>query len=64
MKLVFATNNRHKLNEIRAILGDKIELLSLNDINFNDIVDFECTPISKVDNGKLIMAAINATNIT
>ncbi len=36
MKLVFATNNRHKLNEIRAILGDKIELLSLNDINCND----------------------------
>ena len=36
MKLVFATNNRHKLDEIRAILGDKIELLSLNDINCHD----------------------------
>lgn len=32
-KLVFATNNAHKLDEIRAILGDKIEILSLNDIN-------------------------------
>ena len=32
-KLVFATNNAHKLEEIRAILGDKVEILSLNDIN-------------------------------
>lgn len=32
-KLVFATNNAHKLDEIRAILGSKIEILSLNDIN-------------------------------
>ncbi len=32
-KLVFATNNAHKLNEISSILGDKIELLSLKDIN-------------------------------
>ncbi len=31
-KLVFATNNAHKLDEIRAILGDKIEMLSLKDI--------------------------------
>lgn len=31
-KLVIATNNAHKLSEIRAILGDKIELLSLKDI--------------------------------
>ena len=33
MKLVFATNNQHKLQEIRHLLGDSIELLSLNDIN-------------------------------
>lgn len=32
-KLVFATNNAHKLDEISSILGDKIELLSLKDIN-------------------------------
>ena len=32
-KLVFATNNAHKLEEIRAILGDKVGILSLNDIN-------------------------------
>jgi XTP/dITP diphosphohydrolase len=33
MKLVFATNNPHKLQEIKQLLGDSIELLSLNDIN-------------------------------
>jgi XTP/dITP diphosphohydrolase len=32
MKIVFATNNQHKLSEIRSILGDSIEVLSLNDI--------------------------------
>lgn len=31
-RLVFATNNAHKLEEVSAILGDKIELLSLKDI--------------------------------
>ena len=36
MKLVFATNNRHKLDEVRAILGNRIEVLSLNDINCYD----------------------------
>ena len=32
MKIVFATNNQHKLQEIRHILGDSIEILSLKDI--------------------------------
>lgn len=36
MKLVFATNNRHKLEEVRAIVGDKVEVLSLNDIGCHD----------------------------
>ena len=31
--IVFATNNKHKLSEIRAILGDRFEVLSLEDIN-------------------------------
>lgn len=35
-KLVFATNNAHKLSEIRAIFGDKLEILSLADINCHD----------------------------
>lgn len=36
MKIVFATNNAHKLDEIRHILGEKFEVLSLNDINCHD----------------------------
>ena len=32
MKIVFATNNQHKLSEIRQILGDSVEVLSLKDI--------------------------------
>ena len=37
-KLVFATNNAHKLEEIRAIVGNKIDILSLKDIEcFADI---------------------------
>jgi len=38
MKLVFATNNPHKLQEIQHLLGDSIELLSLSDIHcYEDI---------------------------
>jgi len=32
MKIVFATNNQHKLSEIRSILGESVEVLSLKDI--------------------------------
>lgn len=32
MKIVFATNNQHKLEEVRQILGDRVEVLSLKDI--------------------------------
>lgn len=36
MKLVFATNNKHKLQEVRDIIGSGVEILSLADINCND----------------------------
>ena len=36
MKIVFATNNRHKLDEISCILGNKFEVLSLADIGCHD----------------------------
>jgi XTP/dITP diphosphohydrolase len=36
MKLVFATNNSNKLNEIRAIVQSPIEILSLADISFRE----------------------------
>lgn len=34
--IVFATNNSHKLHEIRAMIGDRYNVLSLNDIDCHD----------------------------
>jgi XTP/dITP diphosphohydrolase len=38
-KLVFATNNRHKLDEVAAKIDGKIELLTLNDIGCYDDIE-------------------------
>ena len=35
-EIVFATNNSHKLEEIRRIAGDRFRILSLADINCHD----------------------------
>lgn len=35
-RIVFATNNAHKLEEIRAIAGDRLEVLSLAEIGCHD----------------------------
>ena len=44
MKLVFATNNLHKLKEVQEMLSNTIELLSLKDIGcFEDIKETEST---------------------
>ena len=38
MKIVFATNNKNKLSEIREILGESFEIVSLDDIGcYEDI---------------------------
>jgi len=36
MKIVFATNNQHKLQEIRAILGPTFDIVSLSDIGCHE----------------------------
>ncbi|WP_421921168.1 non-canonical purine NTP diphosphatase [Marinifilum sp.] len=43
MKLVFATNNQNKMKELQLLLGEKVELLSLADINCNEEIpeDYE-----------------------
>lgn len=42
MELVFASNNPHKVKEIKSILGNSFTLLSLSDINiFEDIPENE-----------------------
>ncbi|MDR0823664.1 MAG: non-canonical purine NTP diphosphatase [Prevotella sp.] len=38
-KLVFATNNAHKLEEVREVVGDNFEILSLNDISCHEDID-------------------------
>ena len=38
-QIVFATNNRHKLDEIRKITNDQLQFLSLSDINCNEEID-------------------------
>ena len=35
MKIVFATNNKHKLIEIKDILGNDFNIVSLKDIGCN-----------------------------
>ena len=43
MELVFATNNRHKLEEVQSLLGNEIKLLSLKEIGCLEEIpeDFE-----------------------
>ena len=35
-RLVIATNNAHKLEEITAVVGDKFEIVSLADIDCHE----------------------------
>ena len=36
MQLVFATNNQHKVQEISALLGEKLQLLGLQDLHISE----------------------------
>lgn len=51
MKLVFATNNLDKVKEIKALLGNTMELLSLKDIGCTE--DIEETEITLEGNARL-----------
>ncbi len=49
MKIVAATNNKHKLDEIKAIMENmNIEILSLSDINLN--IEIEETGLTFIEN--------------
>ena len=43
--IVFATNNAHKLQELREIVGERFEILSLNDIDCHDDIPETCPTI-------------------
>jgi len=51
MKIVFATNNRHKLSEIQALMPEGIEILSLSDIGCSE--EIEETEITLEGNARL-----------
>lgn len=39
MKLIFATHNQHKLEEIQQLINPSVELMSLNDLNYFDEIE-------------------------
>ncbi|OFX27250.1 MAG: non-canonical purine NTP pyrophosphatase [Bacteroidetes bacterium GWA2_31_9b] len=47
MELLFATNNKHKLNEIQHLLGYKIQLLCLDDIQCKDEIPEDYTTLNE-----------------
>lgn len=51
MKLVFATNNKHKLEEVKNLLGDSFNLMTLNDIGCME--DIDETAITLEGNAKI-----------
>ena len=50
-QLVFATNNKHKLGEVAAKIGDSFKLLSLDDIGCRD--EIEETGLTFTENASL-----------
>lgn len=55
-KLVFATNNQHKLQEIKEILKGKFEVISLKEINFFDEIEepFETLEENALEKARVI----------
>lgn len=47
MDVIFASHNENKVSEIRAILPEKINLLSLNDIGFLDEIEENGTTLEE-----------------
>ena len=56
MKLVFASNNAHKLAEVRKIMPEGIEVLSLNDIGFDQ--EIEETGTTLEENSRIKAATV------
>lgn len=50
-KLIFATNNQHKLEEIKEILNGKFEIMSLDEVGFNE--DIQETGTSFAENAAI-----------
>ena len=54
MKIVFATNNAHKLSEVKAVLGDGYEIVTLKEVGITEDIpeteggslDFASSPLA------------------
>ena len=58
MRFVFASNNAHKLEEVRRIMPEGIEVLSLSDIGFE--ADIEETGTTLEENSRIKAATVAA----
>ena len=58
MKLVFASNNAHKLEEVRKIMPAGVEVLSLSEIGFHD--EIEETGSTLEENSRIKAAVVAA----
>lgn len=56
MKLIFASNNAHKLSEVRQIMPSGVEVLSLNDIGFHQ--EIEENGLTLEENSKIKAEAV------
>ncbi len=56
MKLVFASNNAHKLDEVRAIMPAEVQILSLHDIGFEQEIEENGTTLE--ENSKIKADAV------
>ncbi len=58
MRLVFASNNAHKLDEVRAIMPSGVQVLSLREIGFEQEIDETGTTLE--ENSKIKAQAVAA----
>ena len=57
-KIVFATNNLHKLEEVRNIVGERMQILSLSDIGCTDDIPETADTIEAVSYTHLTLPTI------
>lgn len=57
MKVIVATNNQHKLSEMRAILGSKLELVSMSEFGID--MDIEENGTTLEENSKIKALAVS-----
>lgn len=63
MKLIFATNNQHKVDEIRSIIGEKFDIITLKEAGINiDIPEPHATLEANASEKSRVIYAMTKTN--